>query len=148
MVIKLDDLNLKQIIRLAIDVHVPEIIQCKADVELLTKEKQELQAKIDALNVELEEEKAQLTKHEEWLLGIMEAHAIKKMATPKYAVERCRNANPTIEVIDLASVPKRYIVETPRVDKRVIQSEYVNNKMIPPGVSIEYGQYLNIIERN
>lgn len=139
--------NLKQIICLAIDAHVPEIVTGKAELEKLTKEKQELHAKIDALNVELEEREAQVAEHEDWLMGVMETHNIKKMTTPKYAVERCRNANPTIEVIALAMVPKRYIVETPRVDKRYIQSEYSVNRIIPPGVEIKYGQYLDIVER-
>jgi len=141
----LDDL--KRIIRLAIDEYVPRIISEKRDIEILTVEKQELQAQIDALNIALEEHDAVVSKYEECLLNLMEAHAIKKMATPKYAVERCRNVNPTITVIDIHNVPKRYICEKPQVDKRTIQSEYVNQKMIPPGVSIEYGQYLNIIDR-
>lgn len=139
--------DLKQIIRLAIDAHVPEIVVGKADIERLTKEKQALQAQIDALNIELEEREVQIEKHEEWLMGIMETHNIKKMTTPKYAVERCRNANPTVEVIELGLVPKRYIVETPRVDKRYIQSEYAVNRIIPPGIEVKYGQYLDIVER-
>lgn len=139
--------DLKQIIRLAIDAHVPDIIAGKTDIERLTKEKQVLQAQIDALNVELEESEAQVAKHENWLMGVMETHNIKKMTTAKYAVELCRNANPTIEVLDIKNVPRRYIIEKPHVDKRTIQSEYVKDRIIPPGVSIEYGQYLTIIER-
>lgn len=145
MVIKLD--NLKQIICLAIDAHVPDIIAGKTDIERLTKEKQALQAQIDALNIELEEREAQVAEHEDWIMGVMETHNIRKMTTPKYAIERCRNANPTVEVVDLALVPKRYIVETPRVDKRYIQSEYSVNRIIPPGIEIKYGQYLEIVER-
>ena len=139
--------DLKQIIRLAIDAHVPDIIAGKADIERLTKEKQALQAQIDALNVELEEREEQVAEREDWLMGVMETHNIKKMTTPKYAIERCRNANPTVDVIDLGLVPKRYIVETPRVDKRYIQSEYSVNRIIPPGIAVEYGQYLDIVER-
>lgn len=139
--------NLKQIIRLAIDTNVPAIIKIKGDIELLTKEKQELKSKIDVLNVELGIHEEECANYENVLLGLMESHSIKKMTTSKYAVEQCRNANPTVEVVELTMVPKRYIVEVPQVDKRSIQSEYVNNKIIPPGVSIKYGQYLNIIER-
>lgn len=143
--IKLD--NLKQIIRLAIDAYVPDIIASKADIERLTKEKQVLQAQIDSLNIELEEREEQVAEREDWLMDVMETHNIKKMTTPKYAIERCRNANPTVNVIDMALLPKRYIIETPRVDKRYIQSEYAVNQTMPPGIEINYGQYLDIVER-
>lgn len=139
--------HLKQILRLAIDENVPVVIQTKADIELLTNEKQALQSQIDKLNVELGIQEEMLAKNESVLLGLMQANGIQKMTTAKYAVERCRNANPTIEVVDMSLIPKRYIIETPKVDKRTIQSEYVSSRMIPPGVSVGYGQYLTIIER-
>jgi len=140
--------GLKQLVKLAIDVNVPQILKIKDDIEETTRQKKELQSQIDALNVDLSLYEEERARYEGNLLDLMEKHGMRKMVSLRYAVECCRNANPTIEIIDLASVPKRYIVETPRVDKRYIQSEYVNGRIIPPGVSIEYGQYLNIIERS
>lgn len=140
-------MNLKQILKIAVDENVPEILELRASIEKDTVEKNELQARINQINIDIDAKTEKLTSCETVPLSLMGEHNVKKLITSLYAVERCQNANPTVEVIDLNALPKRFIVERPKADKRLIQTEFVNSKTVPPGVSIGYGQYLKIIER-
>lgn len=139
--------NLKQILKLAIDETVPKIQRLQSEIAEIEVEKNRIKDRLTQLNVEIALKKETLSVPYNELIGLMESYGVKKLTTDLYAVERCRDANPTVEVIDMALLPKRYVVDKPKCDKRLIQTEFVNSRLIPPGVSIEYGQYLNIIER-
>lgn len=131
----------------AIDEKVPKILRLKAEISTLNTEKKEIQNRLAQLKVELELKEEELDTPYDELVDLMENHEIRRLTTNLYAIERCRDANPSVEVTDIALLPKRYIVEKPRADKRLIQTEFVNSEIVPPGVKIQYGQYLRIIER-
>ena len=139
--------NLKRILKLAIDENVPEIQRLQSEIAEIEVEKDRIQKRLTQLNVEKELKEGEVSVPYNELIGLMESNEVKKLTTNLYAVERCRDANPTVEVVDIALLPQRYIVLKPKADKRLIQTEFVNSRIIPPGVSIEYGQYLKIIER-
>lgn len=138
---------LKRVLKEAIDEKIPKILGLKAEISALNTEKGEMQNRLNQLKVELELKEEKLDMPYSDLVDLMEENEVRKLTTNLYAIERCRDANPTVEVTDIALLPKRYIVEKPKADKRLIQTEFVNSNIVPPGVKIQYGQYLKIIER-
>lgn len=140
-------LNIKAVMKRLLDEHIPEIVKLEQRRKKIEAQATKLRSLLEQLTLAKQELDEEIAPRKEAIMNQMTEFKITKLTTDMFGIVRCRDANPTVEIIELEKVPTRYIVEKPQANKRLIQAEFVNNQTVPPGAKVGYGQYLKIIER-